>query len=325
MFCGVVMVGAKEAVIVERLGMYHRTLESGLHWIWPFFENVRYVSWSYTEESFSVTHIRHFRGYKIDLREQVFDPPPFEICTRDMLQMHMDVVVWYTIHDAKKAVYEIKNLYQSIEQVVATRVKGAASRTLSSELLDKMPDIEKETLTHLDDATTLWGVTVTSIQLQGISANAQSTQRAPAWEIVENNGKLSSGCGDGDLLQKRASTHTGSEVAESPGEDGTNIFGWKRDELREETSNRMALAKAKQKAETQRLENQLQVEHYKSLRKDELFTGDQIVSMHQTNVFRQMLMNGNVQTLIVPYDAAKFLGASQIVHTLAETPNTKTD
>ena len=47
---GVVIVQQAEVVIVERLGKYERTLESGLNFIVPILEAPRAISWKVTQK-----------------------------------------------------------------------------------------------------------------------------------------------------------------------------------------------------------------------------------------------------------------------------------
>ncbi len=76
------------AVIIERLGSYSRTLDDGLHLLVPFVDRVRDT---------------------IDLREQVVTFPPQPVITSDNLVVSIDTVIYYTVTDAKSAVYEIAN------------------------------------------------------------------------------------------------------------------------------------------------------------------------------------------------------------------------
>ena len=39
---GVRVVPQQSAFVVERFGRFHRTLEPGLNWIWPFFDRIAY-------------------------------------------------------------------------------------------------------------------------------------------------------------------------------------------------------------------------------------------------------------------------------------------
>lgn len=62
-----------EKGVVERLGKYQRTVESGLVVIIPFIEAIK----------------------KVDMREQVVDVPPQEVITKDNTVVVVDCVIFY--------------------------------------------------------------------------------------------------------------------------------------------------------------------------------------------------------------------------------------
>jgi hypothetical protein len=85
-----------EAIIVERLGKYNRTLGPGLHVIIPFFESPRKIYWTYTIEQATrgpraeygedgKQYTRYtLSTYRIDLREAVYDFPTIAYSTQKM-------------------------------------------------------------------------------------------------------------------------------------------------------------------------------------------------------------------------------------------------
>jgi len=78
---------------LEKFGRYKRTMEPGLHFIMPFFENI---------------------GRKINMMEQVLDVPRQEVISKDNAMLGVDAVVFYQVLDAAKAAYEVDNLRHSI-------------------------------------------------------------------------------------------------------------------------------------------------------------------------------------------------------------------
>ena len=97
------IVPQQTAVIIERLGSYSRTLDDGMHVLVPFIDKPRAT---------------------IDLREQVVTFPPQPVITSDNLVVSIDTVIYYTVTDAKSAVYEIANFIQGIEQLTVTTLRN---------------------------------------------------------------------------------------------------------------------------------------------------------------------------------------------------------
>ena len=46
---GLKIVRHSETIVIERLGRYHRTLNSGINIIWPVIDRARAIHWRYTE------------------------------------------------------------------------------------------------------------------------------------------------------------------------------------------------------------------------------------------------------------------------------------
>ena len=74
------------AVIVERLGKYRKTLETGIHIIIPFFDRT---------------------SKAISLKEIVADFKPQPVITKDNVTMQIDTVVYFQITDAKLFTYGV--------------------------------------------------------------------------------------------------------------------------------------------------------------------------------------------------------------------------
>src|SRR5688572_8496416 len=73
---GLKIVRHSETIVIERLGRYHRTLNSGVNIIWPFIDRARAIHWRYTESGPNQRTIFITRSSaRIDLRETVYDFP----------------------------------------------------------------------------------------------------------------------------------------------------------------------------------------------------------------------------------------------------------
>ena len=68
------------AVVLERLGAYRTTWDTGIHFKVPFIERV---------------------ARKVNMKEQVVDFPPQPVITKDNVTMQIDTVVFFQITDPK--------------------------------------------------------------------------------------------------------------------------------------------------------------------------------------------------------------------------------
>ena len=81
---GFKMVRHAETMVVERLGRYHRTLDSGINIVWPVFDRTRQINWRYMDAAPDGRPIViNRRTDRIDLRETVYDFPRQNVITRD--------------------------------------------------------------------------------------------------------------------------------------------------------------------------------------------------------------------------------------------------
>jgi regulator of protease activity HflC (stomatin/prohibitin superfamily) len=141
------IVPQQSAVIIERLGSYSRTLDDGMHILVPFIDKPRAT---------------------IDLREQVVTFPPQPVITSDNLVVSIDTVIYYTVTDAKSAVYEIANFIQGIEQLTVTTLRNVIGSLDLEQALTSRDQINAQLRGVLDQETGRWGIRVNRVELKAI-------------------------------------------------------------------------------------------------------------------------------------------------------------
>ena len=141
------IVPQQTSLIIERLGRYSRTLEGGIHFLVPFVDKVR---------------------ANIDLREQVVSFPPQPVITSDNLVVNIDTVIYYSVIDAKSAVYEIANFIQGIEQLTVTTLRNVIGSLDLEQTLTSRDQINAQLRGVLDEATGKWGIRVNRVELKAI-------------------------------------------------------------------------------------------------------------------------------------------------------------
>jgi regulator of protease activity HflC (stomatin/prohibitin superfamily) len=135
------------AVVVERLGRYHRTLVPGLAVVLPLIDRVR---------------------ERIDLREQVVAFPPQPVITEDNLVVGIDTVLYYQVTDPRAATYEIANFIQAIEQLTVTTLRNVIGGLHLEAALTSRDQINAQLRGVLDEATGKWGIRVNRVELKAI-------------------------------------------------------------------------------------------------------------------------------------------------------------
>ena len=166
---GVVIVQQAEVVIIENLGKYSRTLESGLNFIVPIIEAPRGIAWKVTQKGIDGQTYSYIKERtKIDLRESVYDFPRQTVITKDNVSISINALLYFQIVDAKGAVYEIQNLPEAIEKLTQTTLRNLVGQLDLDETLVSRDKINNELRAILDEATNKWGVKVNRVELQDI-------------------------------------------------------------------------------------------------------------------------------------------------------------
>lgn len=167
---GFKIVQQAETMVIERLGRYHRTLDSGINVIWPMFDRPRELDWRYidTDVSGATVTVRR-RRQQIDLRETVYNFPKQNVITRDNVAIAIDALLYCQITDPVKAVYEIANLPDAIEKLTQTTLRNVIGELDLDDTLSSRDTINQRLRAVLDDATHKWGVKVNRVELQEIS------------------------------------------------------------------------------------------------------------------------------------------------------------
>jgi regulator of protease activity HflC (stomatin/prohibitin superfamily) len=143
-----------EKGIVERLGKYQRTYDSGLHLIIPFVDKLT----------------------KVDMRENVVDVPPQEVITKDNVVVTVDAVVYYEATDPVKLMYNVANFYLAATKLAQTNLRNVIGDMQLDESLTSREKINAALRQILDDATDKWGVRIVRVELQRIEPPVDVTE-----------------------------------------------------------------------------------------------------------------------------------------------------
>ena len=166
---GVIIVQQAEVVIIERLGKFHRILESGFNFVIPVIDTPRSIDWKATQKGFDgVSYSVIQKKTKIDLREAVYDFTRQNVITKDNVSISINALLYFQIVDPKSAVYEIQNLPEAIEKLTQTNLRNLVGQLDLDESLVSRDKINHELRAILDDATNKWGVKVNRVELQDI-------------------------------------------------------------------------------------------------------------------------------------------------------------
>lgn len=141
------VVPQKSNFVVERLGKYSRTLDSGFHLLIPFIDKVAY------------THT---------LKEEVIDVAQQACITKDNIQVGIDGVMYIQVIDAQKASYGVDNYRNAASQLAQTTMRSVIGQTDLDKTFEERAKINEEVVRALDEAATPWGIKVLRYEVSDI-------------------------------------------------------------------------------------------------------------------------------------------------------------
>ncbi len=172
------------------LGEPLRLLTPGLYFVrWPL-ETLHRYSWARTEEARDGRGIpRRYKGSRVCVSEAVYDPPAYKVVTSDRLTIHINIVVHYKIEDLKKAFFNVKDLFASVETRLQTAIWNMASEmTLDEAMVGKVRFYEA-IMNEFRDCKEQWGLRITRLDIQDVKPNSsimKVTQDTIARQLKED-------------------------------------------------------------------------------------------------------------------------------------------
>jgi regulator of protease activity HflC (stomatin/prohibitin superfamily) len=132
--------------LIEFLGRYEKTVESGLRWVMPFIKRI----------------------IKVDMREQVVDVPPQDVITKDNVVVTVDAVIYFEPTDPVKLQYNVANFILAVTKLAQTNLRNVVGDLDLDAALTSREVINAKLREILDDATDKWGVRVVRVEIQRI-------------------------------------------------------------------------------------------------------------------------------------------------------------
>jgi len=143
-----------EKGLVMRLGKYRSTVDSGLTFLTPFVEDL----------------------ITVDMREKVINVEPQKVITKDNVTVTVDAVVYYKVIDPVRAEFEVQNFGYACTTLAQTNLRNLIGDRALDETLTARDAINANLRAVLDEATNVWGVKVTRVEVQKIDPPVDITE-----------------------------------------------------------------------------------------------------------------------------------------------------
>lgn len=147
LLCSLKIVNQTDKYVIERLGKYLCTWDTGIHFLSPFVDRIQ---------------------KKVSMKEQIYDFPPQPVITKDNVTMQIDTVVFFNVTDPKLFTYGVENPIAGIEALSATTLRNIIGDLDLDQTLTSRDIINTKMRQILDDATDPWGIKVTRVEVKNI-------------------------------------------------------------------------------------------------------------------------------------------------------------
>ncbi len=166
-----------ERGIVFTMGRYSKTWGAGWHVLVPVFQ----------------------RMVKVDIRVRAVDVPDQEAITKDNIPVRINAVIYYKVADAAKAVIEVENYVEAVNQMAQTTMRNAVGEVKLDQLLSNKQQVSENIKQHIDRTSEQWGIDVQSVELKDIMlpdslkrtlAKVAEAEREKQAVIINSEGEL---------------------------------------------------------------------------------------------------------------------------------------
>jgi regulator of protease activity HflC (stomatin/prohibitin superfamily) len=141
------LVRQSEEIVVERLGKYNATYQSGVHFLVPFIDRIT---------------------ARISLKEQVADFEPQSVITKDNVSILVDTVAFFRVTDSKKFAYGVSRPVEAINKLTTTTLRQIIGNLTLDETLTSRDYINSRIQEPVDQATDAWGIKIVRLELKNI-------------------------------------------------------------------------------------------------------------------------------------------------------------
>lgn len=166
---GLIIVRGSEVMVIERLGSYSRTLESGINFVIPFIDLPRAITMVRYRRDGDVFYPTTSNEKRIDRRETVLDFPGQPVVTTDNVTVRINGALYFQIIDPRRAVYEIENMSQAIEVLAKTTLRSVVGKMELDSLFESREEVNGKIQEAMEEPSSKWGVKITRVEVQDIA------------------------------------------------------------------------------------------------------------------------------------------------------------
>ncbi|ODV58268.1 SPFH domain-containing protein ASCRUDRAFT_39623 [Ascoidea rubescens DSM 1968] len=168
------------AYIVERMGKFHKVLQPGLAFLYPFIDKIKYVK---------------------SLKEMAIEIPSQSAITSDNVTLEMDGVLYIKIFNPEKASYGVEDAEFAISQLAQTTMRSEIGQLTLDHVLKERQSLNNNINISINEASKEWGIKCLRYEIRDIHPPQNvlqamhrqvSAERSKRAEILESEGQRQS-------------------------------------------------------------------------------------------------------------------------------------
>lgn len=293
---GFYIVHQAEGVVIERLGRYERVLKPGINFVLPFIEAPRTFTWrkTYIDVNSKIVD-RTTTNFRIDLRESVFNFLRQEVYTKDTILVDVNALMYYSIGDVRKAIYEVADLQGAISNVAQTQLKDVFGGMTFTHALESQEVINNHMRRTFAKVFVKWGINVHRIELQDLRPKSNIGAALKKQMIAERERR-------GDFIRAE-----GKKAAMTLTSEGTKMVKFNLGIAEQEATRKRSEGQAGAKVESARAESQA-LEIIAEAIQSECGQTEFMIGRRYMEMLQSLFLAAKNKVVYLPYETAGMRG-----------------
>ena len=240
--------------------------------------HVCFVTCSYVDVNRKVRD-ENINCTRIDLRESVFNFFPQSVYTKDTVPLEVNCVMYYSISDVRKAIYEVDDLTSAVSNTAQTQLKDVFGSMTFAEALGSQDAINSYMKRHFSSTFDSWGVKVWRIELQDMKPSEQTANAMKKQMVAERERRA-------DFIEAE-----GNKAAQRLRSEGDKIKKINLGVAHQEATRKKSEGSAQAQVEIARAEKAALDAIADAITQDNCSQTEYMIAKRYNELFRQMMMN----------------------------------
>ena len=154
---------------------------------------------------------------KVDMRVKAVEVPEQKAITKDNIAVGVTAVIYYKVVDAGKAILEVEDFIYAMSQLAQTTMRNAVGEVELDDLLSQRDKISERISQVVDEASELWGIKVSNVELKDISLPENMERTIAKQAEAEREKRAVIIKAEGEVMAAENMAKAASMLASAPG------------------------------------------------------------------------------------------------------------